>query len=185
MYKFSFVVILLFLASCAFYQKNYVSEIVVKGTNYRGPIYDEGVFYVNADPSIRMRMGCYHSTQLGETMGPAVPLPIFSEAKPHNSMASHQFSLTLSHKQKDKIDLSTLKINVEIAGMFHNLSFVRMDTPPYSYSNEYKYTADLRCGEIEEGVLRIELGSDKVREYGIQFQEGIDREVAHHSSFET
>lgn len=185
MYRVLLIIAALFLTSCAFYEKKFVSEIALEGTNYRGTIYDEGQFYINDEPSIRLDIGCYRSTQLGETVFPLVPLPVFDEQEPHASIASQQFSLVISHGKKDDIDLSALRIAVELAGSVHPLRFAKRDEPPYTYSTAYEYVADLRCGDIVDGVLKIYLGPDKIRVYGMQFEEGVKREVDYHLSLVT
>lgn len=185
MHRFLLIIVAASLSSCAFYDKKFVSEIVLQGTNYRGTIYDEGQFYINDEPTIKMNIGCYQSTTLGETVFPLIPFPVLHEAEPHNSITSQQFSLVISHKTKDNIDLSTLKIDVDISGTVHPLRLTQKDEPRFTSSIEYEYTADLRCGEIVDGILTIHLGSDRVRVYGVQFEEGIKRDVAYHLSLAT
>ena len=170
--------------SCAFHEKNYVSRIVLEGLNHRPELYDEGVFYVNADPAIRMRMGCYASTQLGATMFPLIPLPILVEAEPHASIAAQRFSLTLSHRLTDEVNLTGLEIHLDVSGRVQRLSLNR-DEVENRYSRSYEYMADLRCGETEDGVLSIRLSTDKVRVYGVRFKEGVERAFAFHPGFVT
>ncbi len=176
--------IVLSMTSCAFYEKSYVSRIVLEGKNYLPELYDEGVFYINAEPAIRMRMGCFASTQLGATMFPLIPLPIFVEAEPHASIAAEQFSLMLSHRLTDEVDLSGLQIDLDISGRVRPLRLAHAEVEN-QYRRNYEYVSELRCGESEDGVLRIRLSPDKVRVYNVQFKEGVEREFAFHSSFVT
>lgn len=175
----------LLASGCAFYEKNYVSEIELEGTNYRGKIFDEGVFYINAEPVIKMRMGCYASTRLGATMSLLIPLPILNEIEPHNSIASEPFTLTLSRRQRDELDLSDLPIAVQISGRSHPLRLVRQESPEYTYETRYVYATELACGEVQQGVLTIGLASGEVRRYGVHFQEGVKREFDWHPDFVT
>ena len=91
----------------------------------------------------------------------------------------------MTHKKRDKIDLSALRIDIEISGTNQLLRLTRKDEPPYSYSFTYEFVADFRCNEIVDGVLRIHLEPNIVREYGVQFEEGVNREVAYHLGFKT
>jgi len=182
-----FLLILPLGSGCAFYAKEYVSEIELEGTNYRGKIFDDGAFYVNAEPSIRLRMGCFASTQLGQTMSLLIPFPILNENEPHDSIASRQVTLELSHQTKDKLDLSDLPITITVSGISHPLRLAYNDVPQSGYQvrKRYEYAAELTCAEVEDGVLTIELQSGEVRRYGVHFKEGVQREFAWHSEFVT
>jgi hypothetical protein len=79
---------------------------VIEGRNYRPKIYDEGAFYINEDPSVRMRMGCRASTTMVATMAPLIPFPFGKEKEPHSSIAGRKFSLTLWHYRRDGLDFS-------------------------------------------------------------------------------
>jgi len=140
------------LNGCAFYQKEYVSDIEIKGKSYPGG--DEGSFYIDNDPLIKISMGCYKSTTLGFTVFPILPIPDLNESDPHDTLAAEQFYFTLGHFPSSKIDLSELKANVEISDKIFSLSLLEKDQTFSSYIN-YKYVADLRCSDIKNGILRI------------------------------
>lgn len=174
-------------SGCAFYAKEYVSEIELEGTNYRGKIFDDGAFYVNAEPSIRLRMGCFASTQLGQTMSLLIPLPILNEIEPHDSIASRQVTLELSHQTRDELDLSDLPIAIAVSGTSHPLRLAHKDVPQsgYQFRKRYEYAAELTCAQVQDGVLTIGLEPGKVRRYGVHFKEGVKRKFAWHSEFVT
>lgn len=185
MFRYFSLILTICLTGCAFYEKNFISEVVLDGTNYRGKVYDEGVFYINDAPSIEMRMGCFRRTQLGETMFLLIPFPIVSESEPHESIAANDFSLTLTHSQKDKIDLSALKIDVELLETTYPMHLTGKEEQESGWSTKYEFAAGLRCDAISDGKLIIKLGPDKIREYGVQFEEDFKREFAWHTGFVT
>jgi hypothetical protein len=172
-------------SGCAFYEKRFVSEIVLEGRNYRPKIYDEGAFYINGDPTVRMRMGCSARTIMIATMAPLIPFPFGKETKPHESIADRKFSLTLWHYRQDNLDFSELQLQVAIDSRIYPLQAVRKEQEQYSLMWEYQFEADLPCGEVQEGQLRIQLNQETVRAYGVQFEEGIQREVAWQPYFVT
>jgi len=175
-------------SGCAFYHKAYVSEIVLDGTNHRPEFYDEGAFYLNAEPTIRMRMGCLATTTMLETMSLIIPFPFGRETPPHESIASEPFSLRLRHYGKDGragLDLSALPIEVEIDGRVVPLALVHKSQERNDWHWEYEFAADLPCGDVQDGTLRIQLDAETTRTYGVNFEEGVQREFAWHPTFVT
>ena len=185
MYRSLVLLLVVSLSGCAFYSKDFVSAIEIEGTNYRPKIFDEGVFYVNDDPPIRLRLGCRARTTLGETMFLLIPFPILKEEPPHASIAGQQFSLVLASSIKNELDLSSLAIDVKIAGRVHRLRFVGAKTRDYTYKTQFEFAADLTCGEIQNGRLSIRLAPDKVWDYVFEFREEVQRRFAWHTSFVT
>ncbi len=176
-------VVLLFCSGCAFYEKNFVSEITVSGGNYRPDVYDEGVRYVHDDPPVRMRMGCFASSTLLATMFPVIPMPFGRESMRHDSIAAQRFSLTLRHSQRDEIELSGLPIELRVGASVARLNLVGKALSEYSW--EYRFAADLTCGEVQDAQLRIRLDDETVRSYDLQFEEGVRREVSWQPYFVT
>lgn len=185
MYRYIASSTVLLLTGCVFSHEDYVSEIVLAGKNCRGTIREEGAFYVDDDPLVHMRMGSFRKTFLGETMFPLIPLPIIEQAEPHESIAHHQFSLTVSRGQDVKTELSALEITVEDSGKSHQMRLDRKEQPENAYRVEYGYVADLQCGDIDDGILRIRLTVDKGRDYKIRFREGVKREINYQPDFVT
>ena len=180
-----FLLMVPLLTSCAFHHQSYVSEIVLEGKNYRGTKGDQGRFYIDDEPLIRMRTGCYRSTFLGESMFPLIPVPVTRRADPHESIAHHKFSLTLSHGKDIKMDLSGLKVTLELSGRVHPVRFQRKTKPKYEYGLSYEYGADVRCGDIVDGILKISLPSNKERVYRVRFKEDFKREISYQPYFTT
>ncbi len=179
------LLLLLIGSGCAFYEKRFVSEIVLEGRNRRPKVYDDGAFYVNAEPTVRMRLGCYASTTMVATMFPVIPIPFGRETPRHESISDEKFSLELTHYRSDGLDFSQLPVRLEIGGKVHPLRVVRKEQERYESKWEYEFEADLPCGDVEAGRLTIELDSGTVRTYGVQFEEGVQREVAWHPTFVT
>ena len=177
MHRLLLVLMVPLLTSCAFHHQAYVSEIVLEGKNYRGTRGDQGRLYIDDEPLIRMRTGCYRSTFIGESMFPLIPIPVTRKDDPHESIAHHQFTLTLSHGQDVEIDLSGSIVTLELSGKVYPVRFERKTKPKYEYGLSYEYGADVRCGDIADGTLRIILSSDKERVYKLQFREGLKREI--------
>lgn len=172
-------------AGCAFYEKKFVSEIALEGTNHRPAIYDEGAFYINADPQIRIRMGCFAVTTLLETMSLLVPFPFGKEVPPHDSIAAQQLSLTLRTTTRPELDLSTLTIQVETGGRVHPLVPVASPGQEEPWRREVEFASDLACDAVKNGSLRIQLDTGTTRTYGVHFTEGVRREFAWHPTFVT
>lgn len=177
------VVLVLLLPACVFHSKEYVSEIALEGKNYRGTKGDLGGFYIDDEPLIKIRTGCRRTTSLGQTMSVLIPFPVTDEAAPHASIASEQFSLVLSHGQHESVDLSTAEITVRVSNVAHPLRLAGKKRL-YSHVN-YEYETNLHCGDIKDGLLTIRLDADKVRTYGVQFDEGVRREIKYQPYFTT
>lgn len=178
-------ILLAMLSGCAFYEKSYLSRVEVEGRNLRPESYDEGVFYINPEPWISMRMGCYAKTTMLETMFPLLPLPFGAETEPHASIADRPFSLTLRHRRNAGIDLSTLHARLTVDGQTYALGLSHTDQRPLEWTWEYEFTADLACGAVEEGELEIVLDPDRIRTYKVRFREGVERKVNWHPTFVT
>jgi len=119
------------------------------------------------------------------TMAPLIPFPFGKETEPHESIADRKFSLTLWHYKKDDLDFSELQIQVAIDSRIYHLQVVRKEQAHYTRKREYEFEADLPCGEVQEGQLSIQLNQETVRSYGVQFEEGVQREVAWQPYFVT
>jgi hypothetical protein len=171
-------------SGCAFYQKDYVSKIYLDGKNYPGG--DEGQFYIDNEPLIRMSFGCYKTTQLTATVFPLIPLPGFNEAEPHTTIAENYFYMVLEYDESSEVAPSTLTANITIADKTHALMLLETEQvstiiPRYRYN----YGADLSCGDIQAGTLNIGLHDNKEREYKIEFREDVERQVRYHLMFVT
>ena len=161
----------LLFASCAFNTKEYVSQVVLDGPNYRGNVYDEGVFYVNDEPSISLEMGCYMRTQLGESMSFLIPMPAKQVANPHESIAADRFSLALGVKKGVELDLSSIAITIEISGAVHPIPFDRLEEERLASRAFYHFKSELSCGDIVNGALTIPINKQTTRVYGAHFEE--------------
>ena len=174
------IVLLLFLSGCVFYEKVYVSRVELEGESYPGG--DEGDFYIDNDPLISMWLGCAKSTKLSQSVTPLVPVPVPVKAEPHHTLSEEQFYLSLRHKTQDKIDLSELEGSIEIANERYKLNFWKKEQ---GFFTTYQFDALLRCKQINDGILRLKLSEDKMREYKIQFKEGVERRVNYQLDFVT
>ena len=176
MKKVAVFAFILLLNGCAFYEKEYVSEIKLNGESYPGG--DEGVFYIDNEPLIRMSMGCQKSTTLSASVFPIVPIPKPDKAEPHDTLSDEQFYLSIGHSTRDEIDLSDIKVSIGISNSVYALRLTEK-------GNIYKFVADLRCKDINKGILRIKLDESKSRNYKVQFKEGVQRKVRYHLMFVT
>ena len=176
MRKLALFVFALLLNGCAFYEKIYVSEVYLKGKSYPGG--DEGVFYIDNEPLIRLSVGCKKSTILSASVFPIIPIPRSDKAEPHDTLSEERFYLYIGHSARDKIDLSQLKVSIEISNRVYALRLTEK-------GDIYKFVADLRCKDINKATLKIKLDESNSRNYKIQFKEGVKRKVRYHLMFVT
>jgi len=176
--------IALLLSGCAFYSKDFVSRIKIDGKNYRNERGDEGVFYIDDSPLLSLRTGCNKRTNMANSMSIIIPSPAQDKAKYHDSLATQTFHLTLSHAAREKIDLSNIDINIQIADVNHVLKFENVTHKGFG-GHVYTYSSGIYCSDIKDGILTIKLKENKIRIYGIQFYEGIDRDISYQPYFTT
>ena len=169
----------LFLASllsgCAFHKKDYLSNIEIDGKNYRGTRGDEGAFYVHDDPRVRLHLGCYKRTSFGQTAFPLIPLPVISDVEPHPSVGHHVFSLKLSHGYREKIDLSKIRVSLQLGEQQQTLKLAEVNTR--EYRRYYEFLSSSPCQAIDHGTLEMRLPDDKVRRYQVNFEERVVRKI--------
>lgn len=171
------------VGGCAFYDKQYVSRIDIEGRNYRGLQGDEGVFYIDNEPLVRLNLGCHQQTMLGQTVFPVIPFPVFGNKQPHESIADEKFSLTLSHIQSVAPKLADLSLSIQFGNNIFPLDYAGSEN--IEYHIDYNYESNISCGQIKDATLNIQLAENKSRIYSLQFDEKIRRRVRYHAGFVT
>lgn len=184
MAKIILVILAFSFSGCAFYQKDFISKIYLEGKNYPGG--DEGQFYIDNDPLIRISFSCYKRTRLAETVFPLIPIPSFNTLKPHGSVSGQRFTMGLEYDESIDITSSTLSASVIIQDKIHPLVLGGVEQISTIIPRfRYRYMSNLKCGDIQGGSLHIRLNEKKEREYGIYFKEEVNREVRYHLLFVT
>ena len=177
------LVLAISLNGCAFYKKDYLSNIEIEGKNYRGSRGDEGAFYIDDAPLIQLHMGCYKRTNFGQTAFPLIPLPVLSEVEPHASVGNHQFSLKLSHGYREKSDLTQAQITLRLGDQQQQLTIGKLATR--EYRRYYEFLSASPCREIDNAMLEIQLPDAKVRRYQLNFKERVVRKIRYHTGLAT
>lgn len=130
-------------------------------------------------------MRCFTATLLGVSALPLIPIPVFGEASPHESIGQHQFSLIRSQQKTDPAEMPPTIVEVEISDKLHSFQLTRMVEPSNIFSIAYDYESDLRCNQVVDSLLRIYLQPDIVREYSVHFEEGVIRDIDNHLGLAT
>ena len=81
--RYYYFLIVCFLSSCAFHEKDFVSKIEITGENYNHRKGDSGGFYIHERPLIRLRLGCKKTSEIGHSVFLLIPMPTSEIGKKH------------------------------------------------------------------------------------------------------
>lgn len=162
---------LLALSGCAWHQKLFVSSIQIDGINHGLVDGDEGSFYVDSHPLVRLEMTCHKETTLGISVSLGVPLPVWEDKHAHHSIAQQRFGLSLFNDSPRKSEFSAPSIGLRIGDSSHTLRLE--NSASQTDAAHYQYTSDIRCSALNDATMSITFGKEKIRVYRLQFKEGI------------
>lgn len=177
------ITIALSSVGCAVNTKKFSSEVEIDGRNYLqvGKKGDQGGFYIDDDPLIRLRLGCRETTVLGSKLSLLLPIPILEENKVrHDSISNNEFKFKMRREGQPYISkdeeaqyVRGIIATIKLEGKEYFLK------PQKERGEWVEFSSSLRCGDLKNARMNFQLPNRSSRKYILNFEEKVNSDMSY------